>query len=55
VKSLRTVLRPGDTAFIHAGARYADPIVALLGAAAETPLAGLGIGQRLHWYKERGY
>jgi DGQHR domain-containing protein len=36
---------------LHAGADYAEPLATLLPA--EQPLRGLGIGQRLSWYRRR--
>jgi hypothetical protein len=38
------------------GADYADPVATLLeswGVTTEQPLAGLGLGERLHWFKAR--
>jgi hypothetical protein len=46
----------GWTVEVHAGAAYVDPIrwpLLGLGADVETPLAGLGIGEQLHWYTAR--
>ena len=44
---------------IHAGAAYAgfglSASLRRSGATAELPLAGLGLGERLHWYKQRSH
>jgi hypothetical protein len=44
------------TVEIHAGAAYVDPLRPRLlaeGAKVDVPLAGLGIGEQLHWYTVR--
>jgi hypothetical protein len=38
--------------YLHAGARYRESFAGMPNAHA--PLAGLGIGQQLRWYTERG-
>jgi hypothetical protein len=44
----------GDaTFFIHAGDRYATHLLPYLRA--ERPVAGLGIGKQLAWYREHGF
>lgn len=55
--ALRTLSRtvPGATVTLLAGARYAEflaPRLAAYGRVVRLPLAGLGIGQQLHWLKE---
>ena len=45
----RGLLGRGHRFLLHAGAAYADPLASLIGA--EQPLAGLGIGSRLAWYR----
>jgi hypothetical protein len=47
----RGLLGRGHRLLLHAGADYADALAALTGA--ECPLRGLGIGQRLAWYRRR--
>jgi DGQHR domain-containing protein len=47
----RGLLDAGHRFVLHAGAAYADPLASLLSA--EQPLRGLGIGQRLAWYRWR--
>ena len=47
----RGLLGRGHRFLLHAGAAYADPLASLFGA--EQPLAGLGIGRRLAWYRAR--
>ena len=47
----RGLLGYGHCFLLHAGAAYADPLASLIGA--EQPLAGLGIGRRLAWYRVR--
>lgn len=42
------------TFYLHAGGLYAKTIQPVL-PEVERPLAGLGIGQQLAWYKARGY
>jgi DGQHR domain-containing protein len=47
----RGLLGAGHHFLLHAGAACTDPLARLLGA--EQPLQGLGIGQRLSWYRRR--
>lgn len=52
--ALRDLVRSGNTFYFHAGKRYREGLVELLrqhGASVEVPLADLGIGQQLAWYK----
>jgi hypothetical protein len=47
----RGLLGVGHRFELHAGAVYATPLADLLDAA--QPLRGLGIGQRLAWYRRQ--
>lgn len=44
----------GAELFVHAGRHYREPLERQ-GLTLLAPLAGLGIGQQLTWYKARGY
>ena len=49
---------PGPEFYLHAGADYSELLADCLrahGYAAHIPLAGYGLGQRLHWYTVHGY
>jgi hypothetical protein len=53
---LEQVLEPGDQTFILAGQRYREYLMEPLNhlcSSVETPLARLGIGQQLAWFKQR--
>jgi DGQHR domain-containing protein len=45
----RGLLDAGHRFQLHAGADYAEPLAALLGA--EQPLCGLAVGRRIAWYR----
>lgn len=53
---LRKLLKPGDTVVSYMGKVYEENLVTWLQEEdfhVERPLMGLGVGQRLKWFKER--
>ena len=55
-RSVRQLVRPGDTIYILAGTLYRNPLSSILeregGVSVVNPLEGLGIGQQKKWLKE---
>ncbi len=52
---LRSILEPGDRTLILASQRYRQPLVGPLrekGYEVDVPMAGLRIGEQLHWLNE---
>jgi len=55
-RSLRRLVRSGDRVVFLAGQLYREPLVPIvraLGAHAEEPLRGKGIGQQKAWFRHR--
>lgn len=52
--SLESLLRPGDRVIVLAGMKYRENLVGPLrdlGCSVEVPMAGMRIGEQMHWLK----